>query len=215
MRKIAKQIINPYQWEVPRMSLGETKHVPLKEKEFIEDYLKFRKAKNIQLIQSLGKKLIIYFEMTQLKNTFGVDLYPGKYILKFEFLPNIQVEFLEKVSQLNLIPKIYTINKDYFNSIIIMDYFEGIDLEKLQENLNWRYWNEKKTDKDFAFRKYLWDQIVNEYSKWEFYKIKHNDLNFKNILVSKTGKVIFIDPLIHTAFEDESELIKIRKMLIG
>lgn len=110
----------------------------------------------------------------------------GKYIFKYYFNKHLyssskQIRYLKKLSDKNLIPKIYIITDRF----VVMKYIEGTDLEKLLD---------KGRYKSLASKKELLDSIKIELTKWHNNNFIHNDLSPSNIIVSNNGKIWLIDP---------------------
>lgn len=173
-------------------------------------------------IQDNSNGLICYFELNKKTNIFGKVLNKGEYILKEDkFFKQDKINLLEKLSNLNLIPKILMVRElstvAYDSIIIIMEFFDGIDLNKLIAERNWQSDNKN----DMPLRIKIWNAIEKEYDNWEKYSIRHNDLQTQNILVSmnsgNSGKILvkFIDPLLNPHYYDDEILSGIEYRLLG
>lgn len=95
---------------------------------------------------------------------------------------DFEIKYLNKLSKLELIPKIYEIGPDY----IIYDYIDAYSLTELI--------NKTSSIEKFEINKKIQNLI-------EFYHdsgIPHGDLHTDNILIDSNKNVIFIDPFLPT-----------------
>lgn len=146
---------------------------------------------------------IYYFELNHNNIFENVILRPGKYIIKIfkenkeediELPSFSEINYLKKLSNYGLIPKIYIINKNFS----IMKYIEGVDLLD--------YGHETK------------DNIIKTLSKikklvkiWHELGFAHGDLSFTNIIISKNHKVYFIDPYFENRQNFNDDLLWIKR----
>lgn len=203
-----KRTKNPYKYEIPYGYVIDYRENNIKI-EIEKQISQLLKGVNYKLIQNKSLGTVYYFETNKMIELLNHKYLKGEYILKVEKLTLDEVENLKKLSELKLIPKIFSIDEifiynnfkqDEFLFIIIMEFINGIDLQKL---ISKYYWNYYDTSKDIILRRYLANEIRKEYNKYG--KNIHGDLNPRNILVTKDGKVYFIDPQL---YYDKSDRIK-------
>lgn len=148
-----------------------------------------------------GHNELKLFKITNKQNIYGINLLPGKYILKDirkEEISDKDINMLKSLSDLKLIPKIYFIN----NIKIIMDYFDGITL---QDYLKKHKLSEK-----------LYQKIRKLVFKWHRLGYAHGDINLfeknkkylgmSNILISKKESIILIDPSLGKIYNTNKKL---------
>lgn len=138
----------------------------------------------------------VYYFIVKNRFEFNkIAIKPGEYVLKIEkknkYSPKL-IERFEKLSNLNLIPKIYYMD----DSIIIMKYIKGKELKKVFSEL-------PKHKKEKVI-----ENIEDLIGKWHSKGEAHMDLIGRNILVDKNLNVYFIDPspvpkTIKDDFEDD------------
>lgn len=222
--------INPYKYEIPkRLTIDykdkdmfyHNRQVKIEIEEKINQLLQ---ETNFKLIQNRSLGTVYYFETNRTIELLNYKYPKGEYILKVEKLTFEEVDNLEKLSDLKLIPKIFDIKElsiqnnneeDKFYFILIMEFIDGMDLSKLSYQRGWL-----DNLKDIIFRKYLYQEIEKEVKRWGDYVI--GDLNFRNILITQKGKVVFIDPLMYdprtkmkkTKQDDFEELVVIKNWLL-
>lgn len=133
----------------------------------------------------------------------------GEYVIKIYFdteLSENQIKYLQKLSNFNLIPKIFSISRNY----IISQFINADSFSRVIKNS--RRWSSE--------RKLVYENIKNLISKWHSLGYAHEDLNpdNENILIDKKLNVYFIDPSInketikHPDFElDLAELDEVSK----
>lgn len=159
--------------------------------------MKLRRKQNPKLFKEQGKKSKIY----------EIYIDNKKYLIKYfnKKIDNNEIEYLLKLSNNNLIPKIYNINFNY----IIMDYIEGFTLEEILQNFI-----------TGEYAQVLISKIKNVWKNWIIHSNGHGDLHLSNIIITKSNDVIFIDPLTKGAkFKlyswDADDLSKIEKAILN
>ena len=115
----------------------------------------------------------------------NVSLSPNTYLIKRNIKDKLsinEINRLIKISNYNLIPKIYVINSDF----IIMEYIPSNTLHYLINQ------NQISDLKALDYLKLIRKLISN----WHKKGLCHGDLrNMSNFLISKNGKVAIIDPI--------------------
>lgn len=141
-----------------------------------------------------------------LKNKFkikDITIPPGQYILKSDKNARTysEIDRLKSLSDLDLIPKIYYIDK----YIIVMKYISGKELSTFyKKSIGYR-------DKMKILR-----NILEKFKKWHENEVYHGDLYGRNILVDKNLDVYFIDPWPSSSFyTDQEAILNISSKLVG
>lgn len=122
-----------------------------------------------------------------------IKLNSGTYVLKLIKLNETsaldlkEIKYLQKLSKLGLIPKIYVITDDF----VIMKYIEGDTLLDLIHIL-------PSDELEIALLN-LGDVV----QKWHDSGFIHGDLHLKNIMLDQDLNVHLIDPMIYTKSLDE------------
>lgn len=110
-------------------------------------------------------------------------LKPGKYVLKYyfrDYLDRKHINYLKKLSDKKLIPKIYIITGKF----IVMKFIEGRSLEELLDRNFYR---------SVLAKQDLIKKLKKELEKWHNHNFIHNDISLANIIISE-DKIWFIDP---------------------
>jgi len=125
---------------------------------------------------------IFYFKVSDPLYIKGVSLEPGEYVLKIpnKLFKESNLKYYLRLSNLNLIPKIYVFSKNY----IIMKYINGDTLDKVIDRLS-------KSSRHLIF-----EDLKKSIIKWHSFKIGHGDLKMCNILIVN-NKVHIIDPIVN------------------
>lgn len=147
----------------------------------IKDILRF--ADNIKYLKSGAEADVYYFEMPIEDIVDNYLLKPGKYVLKYyfrEYLDRKHINYLKKLSDKKLIPKIYIINDRF----IVMKFIGGKSLEELIDNGKY---------KSLTSKKELIEKLKHELQKWHNHNFVHNDIDLANIMIGE-NKIWFIDP---------------------
>ena len=202
---------NPYKWDIHNRVSEYNETFKNEVDEILQDT-------EFKLIQNKSSGVLYYFEILQPTNISNYYVLPkGEYVLKIEVLTDdLEVKNLKKLSDLNLIPKIYFIKlfSDQWNDlpnyygpidhryIFVMDYINGEDLAKLIAKNKW-----KLNFKDMGLRNYIYDRIKKEFKRWG--DNIHGDLNPRNILITRKGEIYFIDPLSFTLRKNASGISEI------
>lgn len=129
------------------------------------------------------------------KEDLPLILKPGRYILKFHLLGNVKkdIDFLKQLSDLDLIPKIYYID----DKIMIQQFVDSVDIRHIHEELFLGIRNK-------ALKLYLYNNLSNELKRWHSNGITHGDVAGRNIILSTSGKIWLIDPML----EDGEEYVR-------
>jgi tRNA A-37 threonylcarbamoyl transferase component Bud32 len=145
-----------------------------------------------------------YFKLLKNKLIRNIILKPDEYILKIfkndlekynAAKPNnYELNRLKLLSKYGLIPKIYIIDKNF----IIMKYIKGITLKEYLQNIE----NYSLTEKILFKIEYIIE-------KWHDLGFVHGDLYDKNILITNTDKIYFIDPMMNKSIRDDANEIRI------
>lgn len=151
-----------------------------------------------------GRANVYYFI---LKNKFkikDVTIPPGQYILKSDKKDRTYKELdrLKNLSDLDLIPKIYYIDK----YITVMKYISGKELSKFY-----------KKSISYRDKMKILKNILEKFKKWHENEVYHGDLYGRNILVDKNLNVYFIDPWLKGSsfYTDREAMLDISLKLIG
>lgn len=147
----------------------------------IKDILRF--ADNIKYLKSGAEADVYYFEMPIEDIVDNSILSPGKYVLKYyfrEWLDRKHINYLRKLYDKKLIPKIYIINDRF----IVMKFIGGKSLEELIDSGKF---------KSLTSKRELIEKLKNELQKWHDHNFIHNDIDLANILINE-DKIWFIDP---------------------
>lgn len=128
---------------------------------------------------------VFCFKVSQPLYIKGINLEPGEYILKIpnKLFKESNLKYYSRLSNLNLIPKIYVFSKNY----IIMKYIKGEPLDKVIDSLS------------RSSRHSIFEDLKKSISKWHSLGIGHGDLKMCNILIT-SNKVHIIDPIVN--FDD-------------
>lgn len=142
-----------------------------------------------------------------LKNKFkikNVVIPPGQYILKSDKKDRTYKELdrLKNLSDLDLIPKIYYIDK----YITVMKYIQGEELSKFY-----------KKSVGYRSKMKILRNILKKFKKWHENEVYHGDLYGRNILVDKNLDVHFIDPWLKggSFYTDREAMLNISLKLVG
>lgn len=160
-------------------------------------------AENIKYLAE-GNYAEVYKFSIEFPTTFQkIKLKPGTYVLKLITMTEIsslnskEIKYLQKLSKLGLIPKIYVITEDF----IIMEYIKG---ETLLESVY------SLLPSDLEIVLLTLEEII---QKWHKLGFAHGDLNLKNIMIDQNLNVHLIDPMIYRNL-DESVIHKDNEMYL-
>lgn len=145
---------------------------------------------------------IFYFIIYSKISIENINLLPNEYILKI-FRRGLSENILEhfiKLSNFKLIPRIFVLNSVF----IIMQYIEGITLNKYLENMKLKITIGFNTN---LTKLQIYEKIKKLLDKYHSLNLTHNDLNPYNILISKND-VFFIDPLIPAIGNKKIDMLK-------
>lgn len=183
--KNKKLKLNPYSYQ---------KRINYENKD-IKFIKKILSTTNYEIINTSPNGIVAYFELSEPKEIFvlsnnehgqenSVLLNSGKYILKIftKRLAYEEVDIFRILSNNEIVPKLYFI--DQF--LLISKYEDGIDLRKL-------YVTKQLTP---ALRLYIQKEFNKKFNKLKSLDINHGDLKFSNLLLTRTGKLYLIDPLL-------------------
>lgn len=150
----------------------------------IKNILRF--ADDIEYLASGAEADVYYFEMINEDIVDNFILSPGKYVLKYYFreqLDRKHINYLKKLSDKKLIPKIYIIT----NKFTVMKFINGKSLEELINNGRFKSLTSKRD---------LIEKLKKELQKWHNHNFIHNDISLENIIIDE-DKIWFIDPDLH------------------
>jgi tRNA A-37 threonylcarbamoyl transferase component Bud32 len=159
-------------------------------------------AENIRYLAEGNYAEVYKFSIEFPTTVQKIKLNPGTYVLKLiklnetSSLDSKEIKYLQKLSKLGLIPKIY-VNTDDF---VIMKYIEGDTLLDLIHIL-------PPNELEIVLQN-LGDVI----QKWHDSGFIHGDLHLKNIMVDQDSNVYLIDPTIYTRSLNEDMFEEDNKM---
>lgn len=168
--------------------------------EFLEDLKPHEDDIKVQSIAEggYGETYIFQIRNKKVLNN-GIVLNPGEYLIKRffnnsanEVINKKEIEYLIKLSNYGLIPKIYYIDRNF----VIMKFIEALPLSEYIDN---DLFTESEKDK-------IVERLYVLISKWHELGFAHGDLSLTNILITKTNKVYLIDPVMINLRNYDSEV---------
>lgn len=167
---------------------------------FLEDLKPYENNIKVQSISEGGYGETYIFQINNRKVlNNGTILIPGEYLIKRffnnsanEVINRKEIEYLIKLSNYGLIPKIYYIDRNF----VIMKFIEALPLSVYIDN---EMFSESEKDK-------IIERLYTLISKWHQLGFAHGDLSFTNILITKNYKVYLIDPMMINLRVYDSEI---------
>lgn len=117
----------------------------------------------------------------------------GEYVIKYfvdpeDYMSNLEINYLKKLSKYGLIPEIFYINKKF----IVMKYIRGVALDSFlkTDSLGRTVSDELSVDDINS----ILTKVAKLIRHWHKLGFSHNDLHDGNILITESGKIYLIDP---------------------